>query len=64
MRNRCKHKKIVILIESPYAHRSRWVWCTICGATRLDKFDSVDKSSLEVTWKIGKWKSPSIITEK
>lgn len=64
MRNKCKHKSAVKLIESPYAFGLKWMWCSFCGATRLDKLGLWSIFNDKITWKNGKWKSPSVVTER
>jgi len=62
MKNRCKHKTLVQLTPST---DNRWMWCPVCGATRLDiGIDYCVKwpgnGETEWSYKIGKWISPKM----
>jgi hypothetical protein len=65
MRNKCRHKEAVKLVESAYILNLKWMWCPTCGATRLDRTNYWNKWFPDkTTWTNGKWKSPNIALQK
>jgi hypothetical protein len=63
MKNKCKHPNAVQLTKDG---DTRWMWCPMCGATRMDeghncRLEWVEDGS-EYVWdyKKGKWISPKL----